>query len=253
MHELRERCCSACCPSPFRPRTRPHSRPPARSSAQITDDSGAYSAGRHRHHSQRRRARRADRDERRQPAPTAFPCSLRAPTRSSSRFRDSARSSERRVPVAVGSERRDRRGHEVGALEEMITVEGAAPVVNAAAAEVSTTYNREWVDNAPTKRFSYFDLVNSSPGVSGDVERRPVHERPVDGQQHEREPVPDRRHQHQLHAVGERRCRRGSRSPAARRVGPVRQRPGRRLQHRHAPGREHPPSASSACTTRATR
>jgi hypothetical protein len=71
------------------------------------------------------------------------------------------------VPVAVGSAVEINVTLGVGALAETITVEGSGPVVNAAAAEVSTIYNREWVENAPTKRFSYFDLVNSSPGVSG--------------------------------------------------------------------------------------
>jgi hypothetical protein len=70
------------------------------------------------------------------------------------------------VPVAVGATVEIDVSMAVGAIAEMITVEGSAPVVNTAAAEVSTTYNREWVENAPTKRFSYFDLVNSSPGVS---------------------------------------------------------------------------------------
>jgi Carboxypeptidase regulatory-like domain/TonB-dependent Receptor Plug Domain len=71
------------------------------------------------------------------------------------------------IPVRVGQSVEINVQMAVGALAEMITVEGAAPVVNTAAAEVATTYNREWVENAPTKRFSYFDLVNSSPGVSG--------------------------------------------------------------------------------------
>ena len=71
------------------------------------------------------------------------------------------------VAVAVGSAVEINVILGVGRATEMITVEGSGPVVNSAAAEVSTTYNREWVENAPTKRFSYFDLVNSSPGVSG--------------------------------------------------------------------------------------
>ena len=71
------------------------------------------------------------------------------------------------VSVAVGSAVEINVVLGVGTLTEMITVEGSGPVVNSAAAEVSTTYNREWVENAPTKRFSYFDLVNSAPGVSG--------------------------------------------------------------------------------------
>jgi Carboxypeptidase regulatory-like domain/TonB-dependent Receptor Plug Domain len=54
----------------------------------------------------------------------------------------------------------------VGALAETLTVTGDAPVVNSSSAEVSTTYNREWVRNAPVRRFSYFDLINSAPGVS---------------------------------------------------------------------------------------
>src|SRR5882762_3615498 len=32
--------------------------------------------------------------------------------------------------------------------------------------KVSTSYNHEWVQNAPVRRFSYFDLINSAPGVS---------------------------------------------------------------------------------------
>jgi hypothetical protein len=70
------------------------------------------------------------------------------------------------VPVRVGQTVEIDVTMAVGALAEMITVEGSAPVVNTSQAEVSTVYNREWVENAPTKRFSYFDLVNSSPGVS---------------------------------------------------------------------------------------
>jgi hypothetical protein len=70
------------------------------------------------------------------------------------------------VPVAVGSTVEINVSMAVGGLSEVITVEGAAPVVNPSAAEVSTTYNRDWVENAPTKRFAYFDLVQASPGVS---------------------------------------------------------------------------------------
>lgn len=54
----------------------------------------------------------------------------------------------------------------VSALNETLTVTGAAPVVNVTTSEVSTNYNREWVQSAPVRRFSYFDLINSAPGVS---------------------------------------------------------------------------------------
>ena len=47
----------------------------------------------------------------------------------------------------------------VSALNETLTVTGVAPVVNVTTSEVSTNYNREWVQSAPVRRFSYFDLI----------------------------------------------------------------------------------------------
>ena len=70
------------------------------------------------------------------------------------------------IPVAVGSVVELDVSMKVGALEESITVSGESPVVNVVSSEVSTTYNRQWVESAPVKRFSYFDLINSAPGVS---------------------------------------------------------------------------------------
>ena len=70
------------------------------------------------------------------------------------------------IPVTVGSTVELDVSMKVGALEESITVSGESPVVNVVSSEVSTTYNRQWVESAPVKRFSYFDLVNSAPGVS---------------------------------------------------------------------------------------
>jgi hypothetical protein len=70
------------------------------------------------------------------------------------------------IPVAVGSTVELDVSMKVGALEESITVSGASPVVNLASSQVSTAYNKEWVTNAPTRRFAYFDLINSAPGVS---------------------------------------------------------------------------------------
>jgi hypothetical protein len=70
------------------------------------------------------------------------------------------------IPVAVGQIVELDVSMKVGALEESITVSGESPVVNVVSSEVSTTYNRQWVESAPIKRFSYFDLVNSAPGVS---------------------------------------------------------------------------------------
>ena len=54
----------------------------------------------------------------------------------------------------------------VGNVEESITVTGAAPVVNVSSAQVSTNYTKDWVEAAPVRRFSFFDLINAAPGVS---------------------------------------------------------------------------------------
>jgi len=54
----------------------------------------------------------------------------------------------------------------VSALQETVTVTGASPVVNTASAEVSTNLNRLWVENAPQRRFTFFDLINQAAGIS---------------------------------------------------------------------------------------
>ena len=128
----------------------------------------------------------------------------------------------------------------VGALEESITVSGESPVVNVVSSEVSTTYNRQWVENAPVERFSYFDLVNSAPGVSATSNVGQATAAQSLGTAPTRT-VPNRRHRHQLDAVAVHRRGGGSRSAPARGVGGVRQRPGRGLQHRHADGRQPVP------------
>jgi Carboxypeptidase regulatory-like domain/TonB-dependent Receptor Plug Domain len=54
----------------------------------------------------------------------------------------------------------------VSTQQETITVTAEAPVVDSASTEVSTNYTREWVENIPVRRFTFFDLINASPGVS---------------------------------------------------------------------------------------
>jgi hypothetical protein len=70
------------------------------------------------------------------------------------------------VQVAVGSTVELDIVLNVSSLSETVTVTGESPVVNLASAQVSTSYNREWLWNAPVRRFSYFDLINEAPGVS---------------------------------------------------------------------------------------
>jgi hypothetical protein len=70
------------------------------------------------------------------------------------------------IPIAVGATVELEIKLTVSTLNETLTVQGEAPVVNSSSSQVSTAYNREWTRNAPVRRFSYFDLINSAPGVS---------------------------------------------------------------------------------------
>lgn len=54
----------------------------------------------------------------------------------------------------------------VSTIQETVTVTGESPVVNTASAQVATNLNREWVENAPQRRFTFFDLINQAAGVS---------------------------------------------------------------------------------------
>jgi hypothetical protein len=70
------------------------------------------------------------------------------------------------IPVAVGSTVELDVQMSVGTLQETVTVTGESPVVNVFTSQMSTAYNKEWVQNAPLRRFSYFDLIMSAPGIS---------------------------------------------------------------------------------------
>ncbi|HTM31199.1 MAG TPA: TonB-dependent receptor [Vicinamibacterales bacterium] len=54
---------------------------------------------------------------------------------------------------------------EVGNLQESVTVTGSSPVVDAANAGFSTNFNQELLQNVPTARQSYFDVVTFAPSV----------------------------------------------------------------------------------------
>lgn len=70
------------------------------------------------------------------------------------------------IPVSVGAVVDLNVQLQLGAATEVVTVTGEVPVVNAARTSVSTNYDNEWVRNAPVRRNSYFDYVNSAPGIS---------------------------------------------------------------------------------------
>lgn len=70
------------------------------------------------------------------------------------------------IPVGVGAVVELKISMKVSTISETVTVTGESPVVNLASTTVSTNYNKEWVAAAPIRHFSFFDLVNSAPGVS---------------------------------------------------------------------------------------
>ncbi len=54
----------------------------------------------------------------------------------------------------------------VSTLTETVTVVAQSPIVDSSTSQVATNYSREWVENAPVRRFTFFDLINAAPGVS---------------------------------------------------------------------------------------
>ena len=49
---------------------------------------------------------------------------------------------------------------------EEVTVVGEGAVIDTQTTQVSTNYDKDWVRNAPLRRFTFFDLINAAPGVS---------------------------------------------------------------------------------------
>jgi hypothetical protein len=54
----------------------------------------------------------------------------------------------------------------VSQMQEEVTVTGEAAVIETQSNTVSTNYDKDWVRNAPLRRFTFFDLINAAPGVS---------------------------------------------------------------------------------------
>src|SRR6185295_10975170 len=71
-----------------------------------------------------------------------------------------------KIPVPLGGTVEINAQLKVSTLQETITVTGEAPVVNAASTQIATNLNRAWVENAPQRRFTFFDLINQAAGVS---------------------------------------------------------------------------------------
>jgi outer membrane receptor protein involved in Fe transport len=70
------------------------------------------------------------------------------------------------VRLALGATEEVSGALKVTQLAEEVTVVGDVPVVDTQTNQVSTNYDKDWVRNAPVPRFSMFDLLAASPGVS---------------------------------------------------------------------------------------
>jgi outer membrane receptor protein involved in Fe transport len=70
------------------------------------------------------------------------------------------------ILVSVGSTTESNAVLAVNQLQETVTVSGGAPTVNTTNAEVHTTFNRNWIANAPVQRNSLYDFLNAAPGIS---------------------------------------------------------------------------------------
>jgi outer membrane receptor protein involved in Fe transport len=70
----------------------------------------------------------------------------------------------RGLRVPVGGTIEENPALEVRQLQESVDVVGESPVVDTTSNEIGSNFGREWVENAPLRRFSFFDLVASAPG-----------------------------------------------------------------------------------------
>ena len=86
---------------------------------------------------------------------------------------------------------------------------------------MSTNYTREWTLNAPVRRNSYFDFLNSAPGVSQTSYRGTTTSATSLGSSTNENSHLDRRREHQLVPLVEHRHPRGGPGASARGVGRV--------------------------------
>jgi outer membrane receptor protein involved in Fe transport len=72
--------------------------------------------------------------------------------------------SKRGVRVSVGGTLEENAALDMTQLSETVEVVGASSVVDTTSNEVGSNYDRSWVENAPIRRNSFFDLVAAAPG-----------------------------------------------------------------------------------------
>ena len=71
----------------------------------------------------------------------------------------------RGLRVGLGTTVEQNASLEVSQLQEALDVVAEATVVDTTSSEVGSNYDRQWVENAPLRRFSFFDLVAAAPGA----------------------------------------------------------------------------------------
>jgi len=67
--------------------------------------------------------------------------------------------------VQVGGTVEQNIGLEIGQMSENVTVTGQSPIVDTTSSEVGTTFDKDWVENAPSRRYGFYDLVAQAPGT----------------------------------------------------------------------------------------
>jgi outer membrane receptor protein involved in Fe transport len=70
------------------------------------------------------------------------------------------------IKAGVGQTVEENVSLKLSTMAEEVTVVGDAGVLDTQTNEVSTNYDKDWLRNAPVPRFSMFDLLAASPGVS---------------------------------------------------------------------------------------
>ena len=74
--------------------------------------------------------------------------------------------SHQQIVVSVGGTVALNVSLQLSQVAETVTVIGETPVVDTRSTKIDTTYDREWVENAPVRRFVFFDYLNSAPGIT---------------------------------------------------------------------------------------
>ena len=71
----------------------------------------------------------------------------------------------RGVRVSIGATVEENVALSVSQLTESVDVVAEGAVVDTTSSEVGTNFDKDWVENAPTRRYGFYDLVAHAPGT----------------------------------------------------------------------------------------